>query len=120
MKFRRHCKLLNHPPDAVSFAGVFFLLLFFSLVHAPGGSVDLKGNERTIGIDASGIIFYRNQVVTDQILKEYLGELKKDIGEDLTIVIKANRKLPLNEVMRVVRLIHDARVKNTLISTSLD
>ena len=120
MKFRRRCKLLNHPPDAVSFAGVFFLLLFFSLVHSPGGSVDLAGQERTIGIDSGGMIFYRNQMVTDQILQEALVDLRKNIGDGLTIVIKADRKLSLAEVMRVVRLVREAGVKHTLISPPSD
>ena len=66
MKFRRRCQLLNKPPDAVPLAGVFFLLLYFTLMRAPGVGVALPemaganlvppGPVVAVAVDASGTL----------------------------------------------------------------
>tara|TARA_B100000029_G_scaffold265024_1_gene261214 strand:- start:609 stop:1022 length:414 start_codon:yes stop_codon:yes gene_type:complete len=126
MKFRRRCQLLNKPPDAVPLAGVFFLLLYFTLMRAPGVGVALPemaganlvppGPVVAVAVDASGTLFFRNQIVTSEGLQAALGKLSEEEGADLTVLVQADKGLDYERILSVVRLARAAGVQRTLLA----
>lgn len=141
MKFRRRCRLLNRAPDAVSLGGVFFLLLFFSLMRSPGVGVGLPrlkeaellppGPVEAVGIRADGSVWYRNLKIIDDLkvtsdpetepglrfLETSLRQQRERTGENLAVLLKADRGLDYGKIMRIVRLAREAGVRRIWLAT---
>ena len=122
MKFPQRMLLLCRPPDATPLAGVFFLLMFFLLLMPPGEVVNLPAGElapQSIGpavavaMDASGHLYFDNQLIGAAALQEKLRER----GANLTVVVQADRALPYERITEIARLIRAAGVRKVLMAT---
>ncbi len=123
MKFPRNAKIFRGQLDAAPFAGVFFLLVIFMLLHSslvfiPGVEIRLPeaggpklpgfaGPFVVVAMDLNGTLYCENQVVSEKELRAKLAALvAKD--KDLTVVIEADRKVGLEAFFRLTKVINDA------------
>src|SRR3974390_677116 len=89
MKFTRNARIFRGQLDAAPFAAVFFLLVIFmmlgSLIYTPGARIELRlprasglaGVDKppvSVAIDADGRLYYQNQFIEENALRERLQE----------------------------------------------
>jgi biopolymer transport protein ExbD len=132
MKFPRNAKLLRSPFDVAPFAAVFFLLVIFlilgALLPAPGlflslPSADdssLAGTDQptvVVAIDASGRLFYANQIVSEDILSRNLHQAAAASRQPLTLVIQADKKVEYDKIIHISLLARDAGIFSELLAT---
>ena len=130
MKFPRNVHLLRSPFDVAPFAAVFFLLLIFlmlaMLLPTPGLSLNppvadgLAGADKptvSIAIDAGGRLFFANQIVSENELKSHLRNAAKESHEPLTLVIRADKAVTYEQLVRVTLLARDAGIHNIVLAT---
>ncbi|MGA3164159.1 MAG: biopolymer transporter ExbD [Verrucomicrobiota bacterium] len=130
MKFPRNARLLRSPFDVAPFVAVFFLLLIFLvlaiLLPTPGLSLrlpvgnDLPGTDKptvAVAIDATGRLFFANQMVNEGELKSHLRDAAKELREPLTLVIHADKAVTYEQLVRVTLLARDAGVHNIVLAT---
>src|SRR5512138_2901778 len=104
MKFPRNARIFRGQLDAAPLALVFFLLVIFlmlgSLVYTPGVRLQLPvtdglpGMDRpsvSVAIDAKGRLYYQNQPVDGDALRERLKDAAANSSEPLTLVIQADK-----------------------------
>ncbi|MBR90423.1 MAG: hypothetical protein CMO66_04020 [Verrucomicrobiales bacterium] len=122
MKFPRRAKLLCRPPEAAPLAGVFFLLLYFLLMMAPGEAVNLPvgdtgppvpGQAVAVAVDAGGHLYFDNQRIT----ADALGEALQRRGAGVVVALQADRSLSYERIMEIARLLRNAGVKQVLLAT---
>lgn len=130
MKFPRQAKIFRGQLDVAPFAGVFFLLTIFLLLHSslvlPTGvqlqlpdSVDWPAADAatiTVAIDANELFYFENQVIAEKDLKARLSELKKQANEPLTLVVLADKSVSLDTFMRLQRLAHAAGITSAVLA----
>ncbi len=131
MRFRRTHKHFSGQLDAAPFAGVFFLLAIFlalsvNLVFTPGVSIrlpaanDLTGTPNptvVVALDASGELYFANQVVSEGNLRARLREEVRQAREPLTLVIEADRDVKYEKLVRLAVLARDLGIKEALLAT---
>jgi biopolymer transport protein ExbD len=131
MKFRRTQNYFSGQLDAAPFAGVFFLFLIFvalrpNLVLTPGVPIrlpqagDLTGTPSltvVVAVDASGELYYDNQVVNEEGLRNRLREEVSHSREPLTLVVEADRDVKYDELVRLSLLARDLGIKDALLAT---
>ncbi len=130
MKFPRNARLLRSPFDMAPFVAVFFLLLIFlmlaMLLPTPGLSLrlpigdNLPGTDKpavAVAIDASGRLFFSNQIVNEGELKSHLRDAAKELREPLTLVIHADKAVTYEQLVRVTLLARDAGIYNIVFAT---
>ena len=131
MKFRRTQNYFCGQLDAAPFAGVFFLFLIFvalkpNLVLTPGVPIrlpqagDLTGTSSAtvaVAVDASGELYYDNQVITEEGLRGRLREEVSQSREPLTLVVEADRDVKYEELVRLSLLARDLGIKDALLAT---
>jgi biopolymer transport protein ExbD len=130
MKFPRNARLLRSPFDVAPYVAVFFLLIIFlmlaTLLPAPGLSLrlpigeDLPGTDKptvAAAIDAGGRLFFANQIVSENELKSHLRAAAKESREPLTLVIRADKAVTYEQLVRVTLLARDAGVRDVLLAT---
>ena len=131
MKFPRNHKPFSGPLDAASFAGVLFLLLIFvalntHLVFTPGlpirlpEAVDLTGTPNAtvvVAVDASGLLYFDNQITTEDILQGRLAEEVRRSREPLTLVVEADKDVKQEMIVRLGLLARKAGIKYALLAT---
>jgi biopolymer transport protein ExbD len=130
MKFPRNARLLRSPFDVAPFVAVFFLLLIFlmlaMLLPTPGLSLNppvadgLAGTDKptvAVAIDASGRLFFSNQIVNEGELKSHLRDAAKELREPLTLVIHADKAVTYEQLVRVTLLARDAGIHNIVLAT---
>lgn len=108
MKFPRSAKILRSQPDIAAYAAVFFALVIFLLLGAllpvpglrlnlqPPTAADLPGASGPVvamAVDASGRLYFENQIVTEAVLKTSLAAAAKSSREPLTLVIHADQSV---------------------------
>jgi biopolymer transport protein ExbD len=122
MKFPRRAKLLSRPPDATPLAGVFFLLLFFLLLMSPGVAVNLPiadsaarslGPAVAVAVDAGGHLYFNNQRITADALRE---ELRRR-GTNITVVLQADRTLSYERITEIAGLVRGSGGRQILLAT---
>jgi biopolymer transport protein ExbD len=122
MKFPRRAKLLCRPPDATPLAGVFFLLLFFLLLMSPGVAVNLPiadsaarslGPAVAVAVDAGGHLYFNNQRITADALRE---ELRRR-GTNITVVLQADRTLSYERITEIAGLVRGSGGRQILLAT---
>src|SRR5262245_17470055 len=105
MRFPRNTKVFRGQLDAAPYAGVFFLLIIFlllnsSFVFTPGvpiqlpESQELPGTDRptiSVAVDESSRFYFKNQVVSQPMLRERLREACSN-NPDLALIIHADEK----------------------------
>jgi biopolymer transport protein ExbD len=132
MKFARHVRLLRSQLDAAPFAAVFFLLVIFmmlgSLIYTPGARLelqlpqgkDLPGTDKptvSVAIDADGRLYYENQGIEESALRGRLQEVAKKSSAALTLVVRADKTVSYERLMRLTSLARDAGITEALLAT---
>ncbi len=132
MKLPRRAKVLCGLPDAAALASVVFLtlillLLTSSLVYTPGVRVELPpaaaplpGAQHpavVVALDRSGQLYYQNQLLDEEALKQRLGAEVKSARAGLTLVLQADKAATYEAIVRVAQLARDAGIKETFLAT---
>jgi biopolymer transport protein ExbD len=130
MKFPRNTKLLRSPFDMAPFAAVFFLLLIFlllgTLLPVPGLSLQLpaadelpgaNGPTVAVAIDSNNRLFFSNQLVTEDELKNQLRRAAQSSRTPLTLVVQADKSVSYGELVRVTLLARNAGIRAALLAT---
>ena len=130
MRFPRHTKVFRGQLDAAPYAGVFFLLAMFLLLHSsivftPGLPIQLPeaadvpgvtGPTLAIAVDDGSRIYFDNQVTHEERLRQRLRDAVADTP-DITLVIQAHGDVKWATVARLMLLARDAGVKNAVSAT---
>ena len=131
MRFPRSTKMFRGPLDAAPYAGVLFLLVIFllldsSLVLTPGvpihlpDSVDLPGTTApkiVVAVDASGQLYFENQVIDEERLKEKLQAALAAAEEPLTLVMQPDKEVKYDVLVRLGLLARSVGIKEALLAT---
>ncbi len=132
MKLPRRAKILCGLPDAAALACVVFLtvillMLTSSLVYTPGVRVELPpataplpGAQHPsviVALDRSGQLYYQNQLLDEEVLKERLAAEVKRARTGLTLVLQADKAVAYEVIVRVAQLARDAGIKETFLAT---
>ena len=132
MKFPRNATILRSQLDAAPFAAVFFLLVLFlmlaSLVYTPGARLQLQlpraerlpGTDKpsvSVAIDADGRLYYENQRIEEKALRGRLQEAARKSSEPLTLVVRADKSVNYERLMRLTLLARDAGIPEALLAT---
>ncbi len=131
MRFPRQTKIFRGQLDAAPFAGVFFLLVIFLLLHSslvftPGVPIqlpqtgDLPGVDAptfTVAVDNTGQVYYENQVANEDQLLKSLRARVSEMDEAVTLVIQADRNVRYEVLLRLALLAEQAGIKTALLAT---
>ena len=139
MRFARNTKIFRGQLDAAPFAGVFFLLVIFlllntAMVFTPGVPIQLpeavfSGEDAEAGlagspnrtlvvaVDESGNFYFENQVIGQDQLKEKLRSAVSESRQPLTLVVRADKKVKIDELMPLWLLARSAGVKEIIQAT---
>ena len=132
MKFPRNAKLLRSPFDVAPFAAVFFLLVIFlllgALLPAPGLSLSLPAADASrlpgtdkptiaLAIDSNGRLFFSNQMVTEDQLKNQLRRSAAASRDHLTLMIQADKSVAYGQLVQIALLARDAGIYDVLLAT---
>lgn len=131
MKFPRQYKPFRGSFDFAPYMGVFFLFIIFvvlqsSVVYQPGVQVDLPRAEGLPGIegpvlvavvDATGQIFYDNQVIEEKALQTALRSELRRVGQGATLIIQADGSVKYDQLLRLSTLAREAGVQKALLAT---
>ena len=130
MRFPRQAKIFHGQLEVAPFAGMFFLLAIFLLLHSslvlPTGvqlqlpdSGDWPGADAatiTVAIDANELFYFENQVIAEKDLQARLTDLKNRASEPLTLVVLADKSVSLDTFMRLERLAHAAGITSAVLA----
>lgn len=130
MKFPRNARIFRGQLDAAPFAAVFFLLVIFlmlgSLVYTPGVPLqlptasDLPGTDKrhvSVAIDANGRMYFENQGINENQLREELRKAAQESPEPLTLVVQADKAVSYGMLMRLALLGRDAGIAQCWLAT---
>jgi len=132
MRFARNAKVFRGQLDAAPFAGVFFLLVIFavlaSLIYTPGvrtqiqlpEATDVAGTDRptiAVAVDASGQLYFENQLVQEVQLKPRLRAAVTNSTEPLTLVVLADKAVTYERLIRLTLLAREAGIREALLAT---
>jgi biopolymer transport protein ExbD len=119
MRFPRSAKILRSQFDVAPFAAVFFalliLLLLGGLMPVPGLRVslqpptadDLPGVDQpalAVAVDNQGRLYFRNQIVSEPVLKSNLVAAVSNAHEPLTLIIHADKSVSYEELAHLAQL----------------
>ena len=131
MRFPRNTKIFRGQLDAAPFAGVFFLLVIFLLLHSamvftPGVPIQLPealnlpgvaNPALVVAVDENGQFYFENQVIGQQQLKEKLRSAVSEARQPLTLVVRADKKVHIDELMPLWLLARAAGIKEIVQAT---
>jgi biopolymer transport protein ExbD len=130
VKFPRNTRIFRGQLDAAPFAIVFFLLLLFmmlaSLQYTPGVHLhlptadNLPGTDQptlSVAVDASGRLFYKNQLVEESELRLKLRQAATDLGQPLTLLVEADEAVPYKTLIRLTMIARDAGISDAHLAT---
>lgn len=131
MKFPRQNKPFRGSFDFAPYMGVFFLFILFSVlqssvIYQPGVQVDLPRAEGLPGIegpvlvavvDATGQIFYNNQVIGEKALRTALRSELRRLGQPATLIIQADANVKYSQLLHLSALAREAGVQKALLAT---
>jgi biopolymer transport protein ExbD len=130
MKFPRQLRPFRGSFDFAPYAGVFFIFLLFvmlqsSVIYQPGVTVDLPKAEGLPGIkgpvlvavvDASGQIYYDNQIIGEKALQTALRAELLRLGQPATLVIQADRNVKYEQLLNLSTLAREAGIQQALLA----
>lgn len=129
MKFPRNARISGGQLDAAPFAMVFFLLVLFlmlsSLVYTPGVHLqlpvadNLPGTDRptvSVAIDASGRLYFENQIVETNQLLARLTAAKAAVGP-LALVVQADKEVSYDKLVQLTLLARKAGISEAWLAT---
>ena len=128
MKFKRHVELAKGRLDITPLIDVIFLLLIFFMltstfvlqpvirVKLPKAitSEVLRERNLIIEVTAEGKIYFNNEIISLPKLEE---KLKSIAGKSKSLLIKADEKASLGQVVEVWDLCRDAGISQVSIAT---
>jgi biopolymer transport protein ExbD len=131
MRFPRNTRVFRGQLDAAPFAGVFFLLVIFLLLHSamvftPGVTIQLPDALNlpgtlnptvVVAVDQSGQLYFENQVIGQEGLREKLQTAVSEARQPLTLVVRADKKVELKELMPLWLLARSAGIKEIIQAT---
>ena len=130
MKFPRSARIFRGQTDVIPYASVLFLLALFlllgTLVYTPGVKLslpvadDLPGTDKpsvNVAVDALGRLYYDNQIVTDDVLKNRLRVVVREAGQPLTLVIHADKSVAYENLLGLTVLARDVGIRDALLAT---
>ena len=129
MRFPRNARIFRGQLDFTPFASMFFLLVIFvmlaGLVYTPGVRIqlpvaeDLPGTDQPtvkVAVDASGRLFFRNQLIEADELQSRLREELEQTGQPLTLVVEADKDLTQEKLERLLSLARAAGIQEALLA----
>ena len=132
MKFPRNARLLRSQLDVAPFAVVFFLLVIFimleSLVYTPGarlvlqlprakGEASTDGPTVSVALDADGRLYYQNQWIEENALRDRLQEAARKSPEPLRLVVLADKSVSWDRLLRLSLLAREAGIPEATLAT---
>lgn len=130
MKFPRNARIFRGRLDVAPFAAVFFLLVIFlflsTLMYTPGvplqlpSAQDLPGTDQptvSVALDVNGRLYYHNQLVTEQELKQRLAEAAKQSAEPLTLLVHADKGVTYDELLGLTLLARECGIESAWLAT---
>lgn len=130
MKFPRNARIIRGQLEVAPFAAVFFLLVLFllagSLVYTPGVRIqlptanDLPGTDKpsvSVALDGNGRLYFENQLIEDNELKNRLTRAVKSSNEKLTLVVQADKAASYEQIVHLTLLARDAGISEALLAT---
>lgn len=131
MKFPRNARVSKGSLEAAPWAAVMFLLVIFimlgGLLYTPGVRIqlpvanDLPGTDNptiTVAMDATGRLFYQNQLVTDEAqLVQRLREFATNAPGKPTLVVQADKGVSYENLVRLTQLARAAGIQEALLAT---
>jgi biopolymer transport protein ExbD len=132
MKFPRNARILRSHFDVAPFAAVIILLVLFlalgTLLPIPGIGVslevptatDLPGSDKpsvAVAVDASGRLFFANQMVTESQLTNGLSQAVRSTSTPLRLVIHADKAVTYDQLLHLTLLARDAGIHDALLAT---
>jgi biopolymer transport protein ExbD len=70
-----------------------------------------------VAIDADGRLYYENQWIEEQALRDRLQAVAKKSSEPLTLVVLADKRVTHERVLRLTLLARDAGIPEALLAT---
>jgi biopolymer transport protein ExbD len=130
MKFPRNARIFRGQLDAAPFVTVLFLVVMFlllaSLTYTPGVRLqlpvasDLPGTDKptiAVAIDANGLLYFENQVITEDVLQNKLREAARAAPEPLTLVVQADKSVSYERLIRLTLLAREAGIPEAWLAT---
>lgn len=131
MRFPRNTRIFRGQLDAAPIAGVFFLLVIFlllnsSFVFTPGVPIHLPEAANVPGtlnptvvvtVDEHGQLYYENQIIRADQLKERLRAAVAEAGQALTLIVRADKKVEYKDLMPLWLLAPEAGIKEIIQAT---
>jgi biopolymer transport protein ExbD len=131
MRFPRNARIFRGQLDASPFVGVLFLVAIFlllnsSLVFVPGVAIklpeatDMPGVTNftvAVAVDRNEHLYFENQFISEENLKLRLRDTVRRVQQPVTLVLLADKSVPIDTTVRLSKLAHDAGVKETLLAT---
>ena len=130
MRFPRNTKVFRGQLEVAPFAGVFFLLLLFLLLHSsmvfiPGipiqlpEAANLPGITRAtvvVAVDRGGQIYFQNQVSDLIRLKEKLQAAVANAREPLTLIVQADKQVAFDTLVPLLLLAKAAGINEGMLA----
>ena len=130
MRFPRQARVFSGRLDAAPFAGVFFCLLILlvlaGLVRTPGVGIQLPRAEGlpgeavpafAVALDKSGRLYFENQLIQPAALRDRLTEAVKRSPEPLTLVIRADKTVSYETLLRLTLLARESGLRQIHLAT---
>ena len=86
-----------------------------NLPHATAGDLASE-TARTIGMDAKGTLHLDDRPVAFEELRAALLEMGR-LSPDVTVLIRADERLPYGDVVRILKLLHEANLARMALVT---
>lgn len=130
MKLPRNARVFSGSYEAAPYASVFLLFAMFlalgTLVYTPGVSLnlpianDLPGTDKpsiSVAIDSSGRLFFQNQMIEQDALKEELRQSVQISRQPLTLIVQADRSVAYERLVELSLMARDAGMNTALLAT---
>ncbi|HEY6169685.1 MAG TPA: biopolymer transporter ExbD [Verrucomicrobiae bacterium] len=131
MRFPRNAKLFHGQFDAAPFVAVVFIVVLFfvvqsALVFTPGVKIQLPAAEGfsgtgnptvAVAIDVAGQLYFENQVIKEDELRERLRALVAQAKQPLTLVIQADEGVSNQATVRLCKVARELGIAEALLAT---
>jgi biopolymer transport protein ExbD len=131
MKFPVHAQVITGRLDAAPFLSLLAVVILFLLVHTmivftPGVKVDLPadgewpgvtGPALSVAVDAAGQLFFENQMVPEERLRERFATAAAGAPGGLTLVIHADAAVDFQRVVRLGGIARSAGIREVVLAT---
>ena len=131
MKFPRNARIFRGQLDASPFVGVLFLVAIFlllnsSLVFVPGVAIKLPeaadlpgviGPTVRVAVDSNHHFYFRSQIIEKSDLQVELRKAVLGTKEPLTLMLVADKTIPLDTIVQLAKLARAAGLKEAILVT---